>query len=263
MCGAGPSLPPRTANFLWGGASAPLKSRVRVVSPCASPPRPRRAEARLQGGSPAPQARRAPAARTKLQHLDQFLAAYGYFAIFGLLMLGIVGPFIPDDTILVLSGIAIHRGQLHMGTTIAVAYAGSLCGITISYALGRSGAVYVLERFGPVRCWIERHLPQVQRWFDRYGKWTLFFGYFIAGVRHFTALAAGMSRVKPGTFALYAFPGGLVWVASFISIGYFLGVEWEQIRQRFNRGAFIAAGVVALIGIASWFLQRRRSNTSA
>ncbi len=198
-----------------------------------------------------------------MHQLDHFLAAYGYFAIFGLLMLGIVGPLIPDDTILVLSGIAVHRGQLDMGTTIAVAYAGSLCGITLSYLMGRTGAVYVLERFEPVKRWIERHLPQVQKWFNRYGKWTLFFGYFIAGVRHFTALAAGMSRVKPGTFALYAFPGGLVWVASFISIGYFLGLEWEQVRQRFNRGAFIAAGVIVAIGLFSWYLQRRRSNSSA
>jgi membrane protein DedA with SNARE-associated domain len=189
--------------------------------------------------------------------LDHFLANYGYFAIFSLLMLGIVGPLIPDDTILVLSGLAVHRGQLHMGTTIAVAYAGSLCGISLSYTLGRTGAIYVLERFPPVERWVNRHLPQVQKWFERYGKWTLFFGYFIAGVRHFTALAAGMSNVRLKTFALYAYPGGLAWVISFISIGYFLGAEWEQIRHRFNRGALIAAGVVAAIGFIVWCLRRR------
>jgi len=37
-----------------------------------------------------------------LEHIDLFLAHYGYFAIFALLMLGIVGPLIPDETILVL-----------------------------------------------------------------------------------------------------------------------------------------------------------------
>ncbi len=195
-----------------------------------------------------------------MEHLAQFLATYGYFAIFGLLMLGIVGPFIPDDTILVLSGIAVHRGDLEMGTTIAVAYAGSLCGITLSYALGRSGAIYILERYGPLERSVNKHLPQVQRWFDRYGKWTLFFGYFIAGVRHFTALAAGMSKVKMRTFALYAWPGGLVWVVSFISIGYFLGAEWERIRVRLDRGALIAAAVVAVIALAGWWLNRRNHN---
>jgi membrane protein DedA with SNARE-associated domain len=192
--------------------------------------------------------------------LDHFLANYGYFAIFFLLMLGIVGPLIPDDTILVLSGLAVHRGELQLGTTIAVAYAGSLCGITLSYALGRTGAIYVLERFPPVERWVNRHLPQVQKWFERYGKWTLFFGYFIAGVRHFTALAAGMSNVRLKTFALYAWPGGLAWVISFISIGYFLGAEWEQIHRRFNRGALIGAALLAAIGLIAWYLRRKEAN---
>ncbi len=195
-----------------------------------------------------------------MEYIDHFLASYGYFAIFFLLMLGIVGPLIPDDTILVFSGIAVHRGELNLGTTIAVAYAGSLCGITLSYTLGRTGAIYVLERFPPVERWVNRHLPEVQKWFERYGKWTLFFGYFIAGVRHFTALTAGMSNVRLKTFALYAYPGGLAWVASFVSIGYFLGAEWEQIRHRFNHGAILAAGIVATIGFVSWWLRRRKAH---
>jgi membrane protein DedA with SNARE-associated domain len=192
-----------------------------------------------------------------VEYIDQFLANYGYFAIFCLLMLGIVGPLIPDDTILVLAGIAVHRGELALGTTIAVAYGGSLCGITLSYTLGRSGAIYVLERFGPLDRWIKHHLPQVRTWFERYGKWTLFFGYFIAGVRHFTALTAGMSKVNFRTFALYAYPGGLAWVVSFVSIGYFLGAEWEQIRQRVDDGVLIAVGVIAAVGSAIWWYKRR------
>jgi membrane protein DedA with SNARE-associated domain len=192
-----------------------------------------------------------------VQHIDLFLAHYGYFAIFALLMLGIVGPLIPDETILVLSGIAVHRGQLLLGSTIAVGVAGSLCGITVSYVLGRTGAIYALERFEPLRRWVSRHLPQVERWYRRYGKWTLSFGYFIAGVRHFTALAAGMSKLKVRTFMLYAYPGGLVWVVCFVAIGYYLGAEWEKLARRFNRGALIVAGIIAGIAIAGWYLRRK------
>jgi membrane protein DedA with SNARE-associated domain len=192
-----------------------------------------------------------------VHNIDLFLAHYGYLAIFALLMLGIVGPLIPDETILVLSGIAVHRGQLALGTTIAVGFAGSLCGITLSYVLGRTGAIYALERYPPLNRWVGRHLPQVETWFQRYGKWTLFFGYFIAGVRHFTALAAGMSKVKARTFAAYAYPGGLVWVVCFISIGYYLGAEWESLAHRFNRGAIIAAAIVAVISIGGWYLRRK------
>jgi membrane protein DedA with SNARE-associated domain len=192
-----------------------------------------------------------------VHNVDLFIAQYGYVAIFGLLVLGIVGPLIPDETILVLSGIAVHRGQLTLGRTIGVAFAGSLCGITVSYLLGRTGAIYILERFAPLNRWVGRHLPQVETWFQRYGKWTLFFGYFIAGVRHFTALAAGISKVRVRTFMGYAYPGGFVWVVCFISIGYYLGAEWERLGRRLNRGALLIAGIVAAISLAGWYLRRK------
>jgi membrane protein DedA with SNARE-associated domain len=192
-----------------------------------------------------------------VHNLSPFIAHYGYFAIFGLLMLGIVGPLIPDETILVLAGVAVHRGQLDYSTTITTAFAGSLCGITVSYVLGRTGVILVLERFEPMHRYVGRHMPQVETWFRRYGKWTLFFGYFIAGLRHFTALTAGLSRVKVSTFAAYAYPGGLVWVFCFVSIGYYLGAEWESLVARFHRGGGIAIAVLAAISLAGWWLRRR------
>ena len=189
--------------------------------------------------------------------IDLFIAHYGYIAIFGLLMLGIVGPWIPDETILVLSGLAVHRGQLQMVPTLASASVGSLCGITLSYLLGRTGAIYILERFQPLHRAIGRHIPQVEKWFRSYGAWPLFFGYFIAGVRHFTALAAGISKLKFRTFAIWAWPGGLVWVGCFVAIGFYLGAEWDRLSRVFSRGALIAAVVVAGIAVAAWLLRRR------
>ena len=193
-----------------------------------------------------------------MQQVDLFLAHYGYFAIFGLLTLGIVGPWIPDETILVLSGLAVHRGQLQLGLTIAAGFGGSFCGITLSYLLGRTGAIYVLERFKPLNRAVGKHIPQMENWFQRYGPWTLFFGYFIAGVRHFTALTAGMSKLKYRTFAVWAYPGGLVWVGCFVAIGYYLGAEWDRLAQYFDRGALIAAAVVSAIIVAAWLLRSKR-----
>lgn len=194
-----------------------------------------------------------------MEHIDAFLASYGYFAIFCLLMLGIVGPFIPDDTILVLSGLAAHAGKLDLATTIGVAYAGSLCGITLSYALGRAGGTHLIEKWPFAQRSVGKHMPTVERWFDRYGKWTLFFGYFLAGVRHFTALTAGMAKFDFRTFAVYAYPGGLVWVVSFILVGYFLGDQWEHLRHQFEEGAVIGLIVLVVLCAAGWWWQRRKS----
>jgi len=192
-----------------------------------------------------------------MHHVDQFIATYGYFAVFGLLMFGIVGPLIPDETILVFAGIAIHRGQMHPLPALVVATAGSLCGITLSYTLGRTGVVYALNRFPFLQRRIGSHLPEAQKWFERFGKWTLFFGYFIAGVRHFTALVAGTSGLRPQTFALYAYPGGCIWAASFLAVGYYLGEGWEHMAGRFNMVMLVLAALIAVAAIVWWRVKKK------
>ncbi len=193
-----------------------------------------------------------------MQHVDQFLANYGYFALFGLLMLGIVGPLIPDETILVLTGITVHRGQMHPLAAVLVATAGSMCGITLSYMLGRTGVVYALKRYPPLHRYMGRHLPEACGWFERFGKWTLFFGYFIVGVRHFTALVAGTSGLKFRTFALYAYPGGLIWVTCFVAVGYYLGEGWHRVAHSLNAAAIVLAAIVAVAGLIWWFTRNRK-----
>lgn len=193
-----------------------------------------------------------------MEHVSQFISQYGYFAIFALLMLGIVGPLIPDDTILVLSGIAAHEGRLEPGMTVGVAFAGSVCGITVSYLIGRTGAIFALRRIRILDKRIGDYLPRVERWFEQYGKWTLFFGYFIAGVRHFTAVGAGVGKLRFRTFAAYAYPGGLIWVISFVAIGYYLGAGWEAMAHRLNWSATGIAAVVAAIAALAWWARRRR-----
>lgn len=173
-------------------------------------------------------------------------------------MLGIVGPLIPDDTILVLSGIAAHEGRLEPGMTVGVAFAGSVCGITVSYLIGRTGAIFALRRIRILDKWIGDHLPRVERWFEQYGKWTLFFGYFIAGVRHFTAVGAGVGKLRYRTFAAYAYPGGLIWVTSFVAIGYYLGAGWEAMAHRLNWSATGIAVAVVAIAALGWWARRRR-----
>jgi membrane protein DedA with SNARE-associated domain len=194
-----------------------------------------------------------------MQHVDQFLAHYGYFALFGLLMLGIVGPLIPDETILVFAGIAIHRGQMQPLPTFFVAAAGSICGITVSYLLGRTGVVYALHHIPALQRRIGGHLPEAHKWFERFGKWALFFGYFIAGVRHFTALVAGTTDLEPVTFALYAWPGGCLWVACFLTIGYYLGEEWQHMAGRVDIAIVVLSLLVVTVAIVLWRVKNKNT----
>jgi len=158
--------------------------------------------------------------------LDTFtlwLTNYGSIAIFILLALGIVALPIPEETLMVITGTLIGSGVLHPVSTFIAALAGSICGITLSYVIGRTAGIYFIRKYGK---WVglqEAHVDKVHNWFERFGKWTLSVGYFMPGVRHFTGFVAGTSYLEYRTFALFAYTGGLLWVSTFLSIGYFFG----------------------------------------
>jgi membrane protein DedA with SNARE-associated domain len=194
--------------------------------------------------------------------LFEWLSQYGYVGLFAGLMFGILGLPIPDETLLVFCGYLIYRGRLDFTTAFLAGFAGSLCGITLSFYLGRSIGRKVVLRYGKYLRVTPAHLDQVDRWFDRVGAWSLSIGYFILGVRHFTALVAGMGRMRYFKFALFAYSGAAVWVATFLALGYAFGERWENTSALVHRYMLIATGLGAAIVAAIWLrrriLQRRR-----
>jgi membrane protein DedA with SNARE-associated domain len=85
------------------------------------------------------------------------------------------------------------------------------------------------------------------------------FGYFIPGVRHFTAYAAGMSDLKPPLFALFAYSGGFVWCLTFMTLGYLLGERWEAASAKVHRYVLLAVAATAVIAAAAWAARKWRS----
>lgn len=190
--------------------------------------------------------------------LPDLLAQYGYGAIFGLLVLGIVGIPVPDETLLVLTGYLISQGRLNPFLAFAAAFGGSACGITISYYLGRTLGHRFVTKYGKWFHITHERVERVHRWFHKLGHWLLAFGYFIPGVRHLTAFVAGMTELEFPGFALFAYPGGAVWVVSFLALGYYVGEKWETALHVVDRYLVVICVGLALIGGAYWWWRYRK-----
>ncbi len=106
-----------------------------------------------------------------------WLLQYGSIALFVLLALGIVALPVPDETLLLISGILINSGHLKASPTLIAAYAGAICGISISYILGRTCGHYIIYKYGRWIGLTEAVLHETHRWFERFGRWVLLFGY--------------------------------------------------------------------------------------
>lgn len=194
------------------------------------------------------------------QQILAWIAHYGYGAIFGMLVLGIVGLPVPDETLLTFTGYLIYRGDLSLPLSVVCALAGSAAGMTISYALGRTFGLALLHRYGKYLHLTPERLARAHAWFERIGHWALTVGYFIPGVRHLTAYAAGMTEVRPHQFALFAYTGTVLWVSCFVGLGYFLGDRWEAVQQNVERyllGASGAAAVAVLVYFGWRWLKAR------
>jgi membrane protein DedA with SNARE-associated domain len=193
--------------------------------------------------------------------LLHWIATYGIAAIFVLLMLGVFGLPVPDETLLTFAGVLVRDGDLHLIPTLLAASLGSMCGITLSYVLGRTLGLGIVHRYGRYIHVTERDLARVEGWFERWGKWMLTVGYFIPGVRHFTALVAGSSSLPPRTFAAYAYPGAAIWSAFFVTLGWYVGDRYEAVLATAHRHLFLLGaglGVLAAAYVVAHRLWLRR-----
>jgi membrane protein DedA with SNARE-associated domain len=194
-----------------------------------------------------------------MDFLFDWIANYGYAALFGLLVLGIVGLPVPDETLLVFSGYLVWRGTLNPIATVLAAFAGSAAGITASYMIGRTLGLGFVHKWGRYIHVTEERLARVHGWFNRAGHWALFIGYYIAGVRHFTAIVAGTSELEYRTFAVYAYSGGFLWVCLFVGIGYVFGEHWKEVFETVHHNLLLVSLVVIAAGIV-YALYRRLRN---
>jgi membrane protein DedA with SNARE-associated domain len=106
---------------------------------------------------------------------------------------------------------------------------------------------------------VTRHdLEMADRWFERYGDWTVFFSRLLPVVRTFIALPAGIARMNFLRFNIYTFLGSLPWCWVLAYAGMKLGERWTTLRMYFHR--FDALVGVLLVMGAVWFVRNRWMN---
>lgn len=192
------------------------------------------------------------------QTVIAWLAHFGAPALFALLMIGVFGLPIPDETILVVAGLLVGRGQLRAVPTAVAAIGGAVVGITVSYWIGRFAGLPLLVRYGAAIHVDQPLMTRVSGWFARYGKWLLTVGYFVPGIRHLTAVVAGASRLSGWTFSAFAFSGAVLWVSCFLAIGYVLGDQWRAFVSDLHRHvAIVSSVVVAAASGYVWWVRAR------
>lgn len=188
--------------------------------------------------------------------ITQWVLNYKYAVIYILLMFGIIGLPVPDETLLSIVGFLIYRGDLWIYPALISAIMGSISGITCSYFLGKIGILFIIKKHTRYFNITPEKLSRVESWFKHKGKWSLVIGYYLPGIRHFVAMIAGASNLPYSVFSAYAYTGAVLWVSIFITLGYTLGEAWCRFSQEIHKIAVMVLFIIVVVFIVYYVTKR-------
>ena len=177
-----------------------------------------------------------------------------YVAMFGILFISAMGVPLPEEPLLVASGLSVGWGTSSYGLTCLACLVGILSGDLWVYFLGRRGGEWFLQtRLGSVVFSPERQ-KKIEHLFEKHGMKTVFLGRFIPAVRFGVFFFAGRHRMNIKKFLGLNALGALVYAPLWIWLSALAGERFAKTaaatrlaEQWVGQGSLILLGVVVLV----------------
>ncbi|MEA2440898.1 MAG: hypothetical protein QOH76_2322 [Thermoleophilaceae bacterium] len=183
----------------------------------------------------------------------------GYGALFGTIVAESAGLPVPGETALLAAGLLAGSGHLALPLVIAVGAGAAIIGDNLGYVLGRRGGRALLTRGKLLREHRARAIVRGERFFERHGAKTVFFGRWIAGVRVVVAVLAGASTMPWRRFLIYNTLGAVAWAVTIAGTAALFGPVGAVVVY----GAGLAAtATAAMAAMVSSRIRRRTATTS-
>ncbi len=197
-----------------------------------------------------------------LSAIAVYAVVWGFlFAECGLLL----GFLLPGDTILFGAGLlaAAPQSDVNIYVLVIGAFIAAVAGNEVGYRTGR--------RFG--RSWVEaresgralEQLRRTERFYDKYGWFSVVVARWIPWVRTFLPIVAGTAAMRRASFSSANVVGALSWAVALPIVGYY-AYRFPTLRTI----AFTIAGIfitISLVGLAVMLvrdgLRRRRERATA
>ncbi len=189
--------------------------------------------------------------------IEHSLIRFGYWAIFFGILLENFGIPIPGESLLIISSVLAAKGKLHIGWIMFFGSMGAFIGDNIGYAIGHFGGRRFALKYGRYVFLNENRLNKLETFFDKHGNKAVVISRFIAGLRQFNGILAGIGNMKWPKFLIFNFLGAVLWVLFWSGLAYFLGSQAEILFETFKPYIFMGLVFIALI---VYCLVKRKNN---
>jgi membrane protein DedA with SNARE-associated domain len=205
--------------------------------------------------------------------LTNFVAHYGYLAVFLLMAVGSACIPVPSEIVMLFGGAMASAGfatealndpsaQLSFWGIVIAGLLGTMVGSWFSYGMGYVGGRPLIDRFGRFLLIRPHEVDKAERWFERHGELAVFAFRMVPFARAFISLPAGVARMPFWRFSIYSLLGSIPWTVGLAWAGLVLGANWKTVEQ-WIRPVSIAFAVLFVGAVAWWIVHRLRQRRAA
>jgi membrane protein DedA with SNARE-associated domain/rhodanese-related sulfurtransferase len=183
------------------------------------------------------------------------LLLYGYWLIFGWVLVDLLGLPIPVTPVLLAAGALSRDGDMNLGLSFAAAVSGALVADSTWYWVGRRYGAQVLKFLCKILLEPTNCVRKSQGTFGQHHGVTLLYAKFIPGLSTLVAPIAGQRRMDYKRFLMFDTVGAIFWIGTLLISGRLFGDLLAKNPHIFDWvGRF--SGSLLLIGILGFFAIR-------
>ncbi len=190
-----------------------------------------------------------------LNALSGPLNHYGYWAVLALVLLEDFGIPVPGETVLIAAAIYAGHGQLNVVAVGVIAFAAAVTGDNIGFAIGHFGGRNLALRWGRYIFLTGERLDRAESFFNRHGGKIIVVARFIEGLRQANGIIAGLSGMRWLRFLVFNALGAVLWVGTWVSLGYLAGNHIGTIYGSITRYSYYVL-IAAVILLAGYIIRR-------
>ncbi len=190
-----------------------------------------------------------------------FLLQHPYSVLFGVVLAEQLGLPLPAAPLLLGAGALVGAGKLDLTTALVLAVAACLLADFSWYEAGRRRGAAVLGFLCRLSLEPESCVRRTEDVFLRHGERTLLIAKFLPGLSALATPLAGVTGVSRRRFLLLDMGGALLWIGTYVGLGYVFSDSLEWIVARLADVAhgvtlFVVSVLVAYVAVK--FVKRRR-----
>jgi len=180
------------------------------------------------------------------------------FSYVGLFVFIAVFSFIAvsEEVVLFATGILLSQGYLSLVPGIFVAYLAILGGDSMCYLLGFM-VNHSVKRLNFMKKFIKvSDLRYGERWFNKYGPFSVPIARFIVGVRFQTFVFAGVMGLRYKKFLLYDALANIIFTPLVILMGYYFGDQIVgKVMQYFGKSTGVLGAIIFILFFGFFIFQ--------